>query len=151
MTPEVASAGIAIATGLVVALLVEAVVAIRMRIGRRASVTRIRDFLLEFEGRVTTAEGTDDGSFPREQVQFALWGEHLDLARLTISAHSPNLKQEHFLELMQVVDGWGRITRMVTDNQRILGSDIYKNYFAALRKLDWLKLGSTPLSEAENE
>ena len=87
MTPEVASAGIAIATGLVVALLVEAVVAIRMWLKRRASVTRIRDFLLEFEVRVTTAEGTDDGSFPREQVQFALWGEHLDLARLTISAH----------------------------------------------------------------
>ena len=47
---EVASAGIAIATGLAVALLVEAVVAIRMWIRRRASVARIRDFLLEFEG-----------------------------------------------------------------------------------------------------
>ena len=40
---------------------------------------------------------------------------------------------------------------MVTDNQRILGSDIYKDYFAALRKLDWLKLEVHAMSEAENE
>ena len=105
---------------------------------------------MEFEVRVTTTEGTDDGSVPREQVQFAFWGEHLDLARLTISAHSPNLKQEQFLDLMAVVDGRIRVTRMVTENHGMLPSAFYTDYFADLRKRKWLKLDDpTPPPEAE--
>ena len=72
-------------------------------------------------------------------MQFAFWNEHMDLARLTIAAHSPYLKQEQFLELMSVIDGWSRVTRMLGDG-RGPGSEMYDQYFSALRELMWLKL-----------
>ena len=85
------------------------------------------------------AMGSDDGALTKEMVQFAFWNEHVDSARLTIAAHSPYLKQEHFLELMSVIDGGARFSRMIGDGTT-LGSKMYDQYFSALRALNWLKL-----------
>ena len=136
---DLAAAGIAIGTGLVVVLIVEAAVALRMWARHKRSTARITSFLLDFEERMAGAMGSDDGALTKEMVQFAFWNEHVDSARLTIAAHSPYLKQEHFLELMSVIDGWARVSRMIGDG-RIPGSKMYDQYFSALRALNWLKL-----------
>lgn len=145
LATELGSAGISIATGLVVALLIQAAYWLRMRMRRRASESSVRAVFQDFEREVREARGSDDGALTREGMQFALWTAHLDTARLVASAHSPNLKQVDFLELMKVIDGWVRISRMLADNRKVPGSKIYDNYFAELRPLTWLELEeSTP-------
>ena len=138
--PELVSAAIAIATGLLVALLVEAIVAFRTMRRRKASTSDIRNLFLDFESKVTNAKESDDGMLKKEQIQFAFWDEHLDITRLVLAAHSPNIKQEHYLETMKLLDGWTRITRMVVNAGTGFGSDTYDRYFEAVRKLSWLKL-----------
>ena len=88
---------------------------------------------------MTGPMGSEDGAFTKEAAQFAFWNEHVDSARLTIAAHSPYLKQEHFLEFMSVIDGWSRVSRMIGDG-RTPGSGMYDQYFSALRELSWLRL-----------
>ena len=73
----------------------------------------------------------------------AFWDEHQDTARVLISTHSLDLGRDDYIKLMEAIDGWRRIIRMVTDAERIPGADAYEGYFKALREIGWLEESST--------
>ena len=137
--PELGSAAISIVTGLAVALLVEAVIGLRMVFRRRATESYLSEFFREFETRLAEVQPSDDGKVLRGQFQFMIWKEHLDNARLFVSSHSPQLRREDFIEIMKVVDGGYRFTSIIPAN-KIPDEKLYDVYFEGLRKLDWLKL-----------
>ena len=61
--------------------------------------------------------------------------------RLIIAANSPYLKQKHFIELMDMVDGQERLYRMIEkEGKYIIGTKVYERYLGELRDLVWLKL-----------
>ena len=138
---EMSSAVISVATGLTVALLVEAVIAFRMLLRRRAAVSYLGEFFLDFEREIAAVQASDDGRVSRGEFQFALWKGHLDNARLVISAHSPHLQRENFFEIMKLLDGQYRLTNIIPADS-VPEQNFYNMYFNGLRKLGWLKLDS---------
>ncbi len=137
---ELISAAIAIATGLVVALIVQGAGVLNGRRQRKASTKKIRDILREFENDLRSFEVPEDGRITREEGQFAFWQAHLETMRMAVSAHSPFLRQEDFMAIMMVVDGKARVTRMFAEFKRMPGVELYDQYFEQLRGIDWLKL-----------
>ena len=135
---ELGSAVISVATGLAVALLVEAVIGFRMLFRRRAAVSYVRDFLREFETTLAEVQPSDDGRVSKGEFQFALWKAHLDSSRLVISAHSPHLRRENFIEIMKVLDGQYRLTSIIPA-RKFPDQNFYDMYFERLRELGWLK------------
>ena len=136
---ELAPAVVSVATGLAVAILVEAVIGFRMLLRRRAAVSYLCAFFREFERTVAEVQESDDGKVSRGEFQFALWKNHLDNARLIISAHSPDLRRENFIEIMNILDGRYRLTNIIPAN-KVPDQKFYDMYFEELRKLGWLKL-----------
>ena len=80
--PQLVSAAISVATGLVVALMVEGIVVLRVVLRRRSAVSDLREYFQKFKSTIDEAQASDDGMVSREQFQFALWNAHLDEARL---------------------------------------------------------------------
>ena len=137
---ELISAAIAIATGLVVALTIQGASAIIRKRQRWISTGNIRSVVQEFEIRLRSTKALEDRRFTKEQAQGAFWQEHLEIMRLVASANSPYLRQEGFIEIMKLIDGQARLTRMITARNRVPPSEFYEQYFKELRSLDWLKL-----------
>ena len=137
---ELISAAIAIATGLVVALIIQGASAISRKKQRWISTGNIRSVVQEFEIRLRSIKAHEDRRFTKEQAQCAFWQEHLETMRLVASANSPYLSQEGFIGIMKIIDGYARSTRMITACNRVPPSELYEQYFKKLRSLDWLKL-----------
>ena len=133
------SALISIATGLAVALLVEAVIGFRMLFRRRAAVSFLRDFFREFEKEISEVQVSDNEVISKGEIQFALWKGSLDDARLVVSAHSPHLRRDNFIEIMKILAGLHRVTNIIPAN-KYPDQNFYDGYFDRLRKLGWLKL-----------
>ena len=140
LSEDLLSAAIAVVTGLAVALIVQVMGVLSSRRQRKASIRRIRDTIQEFENELRSLGTLVDDRITGEQAQFAFWQAHLETLRVTVSAHSPFLRQEDFLNIMTVIDGKARVTRMIADSKRVPGIEFYEQYFEAIRGLDCLKL-----------
>ena len=60
-------------------------------------------------------------------------------------AHIAVLRAEEFISLMSILDDWNRLFKTISDTKRVPPKDVYKRYFADLRKQGWLPPGSTNL------
>ena len=143
---QLVSAGIAVATGLAVALLVQSVNWLKGKRQRRQSLAFIRSVLAAFEKRLKEVQDADDGRAKKEQFRAAMWVAHEDELRVAALAHIAVLRAEEFISLMSILDNWNRLFEAISgDTKRVPPKDVYERYFADLRKQGWLPPGSTNL------
>lgn len=135
---SVPSVATSVASGILVALLVEGVIALRVWLRRRSAVLGLRMFFQDFKVVIENVQEAEDGTVPREAFQFARWKAHVDDARLVVSSYAPYLRREYFVEIMEIIDGKQRLTQMTSECG--VPQDFYDQYFERLRTVRWLKL-----------
>lgn len=141
---EVTSVATSVASGLLVALLVEGVVHLRIYQRRRSSISSLRGFFLDFKKQFLEVRGAEDGAYTREAAKFVLWKAHLNDAPDVLSSHAPYLRREQFLEVMGIINGHQRLVDIIPENQFPISEtpmgNPYRQYFDRLGALHWLKL-----------
>ena len=134
------SAFIAIATGVVVVMLVHFANWLRARRRRQHAIGFLRSTIIAFREEMEGAPALEGTAITRDQTRFAMLEEHIDMMRGALFVASHDLHRNEYTSLLRHIDGHGRLIRMIKSVQTVPGPErqFFDTYFEGLRKIAWL-------------